>query len=64
MVHKTLGKLPARDQTILKAVLQGRDKDQICQELGIDRGYLRVLTHRASTNFRELYKKTGKGAGA
>jgi RNA polymerase sigma-70 factor (ECF subfamily) len=64
MVHKTLGKLPARDQKILEAVLQGRDKDQICQELGIDRGYLRVLTHRASTNFKEYYKKAGRGAGA
>lgn len=64
MVHKTLSKLPARDQTILKAVLQGRDKDQICQELGIDRSYLRVLTHRASTNFREQYRKASRSARA
>jgi RNA polymerase sigma-70 factor, ECF subfamily len=63
MVHKTLDKLTARDQTILRAVLQGRDKDQVCQELGIERGYLRVLTHRASASFKEQYKKRNGSSG-
>lgn len=62
MVHKTLSKLPARDRKIMLAVLQGRDKDKLCQELGIDRGYLRVLTHRATANFKEQFKK-GNGPG-
>lgn len=62
MVHKTLSKLPARDRKILQAVFQGRDKDELCRELGIDRSYLRVLTHRAITNFKEQYKK-GNGSG-
>jgi len=62
MVHKTLSKLSARDSAVLRAVLQGRDKDEICAELGIDRGYLRVLMHRANSNFKELYqRKNGSG---
>jgi RNA polymerase sigma-70 factor (ECF subfamily) len=33
-------------------VLEERDKDLICKEFGIDRGYLRVLLHRAKSSFR------------
>lgn len=62
MVRKTLSKLSARDRKILQAALQGRDKDELCRELGIDRSYLRVLTHRATANFKEHYKKAN-GSG-
>ena len=30
-----------------------RDKNDICRDLQIDRGYLRVLVHRAKAHFRE-----------
>ena len=60
-VQAVIAKLPERDQRILRALLQGRDKDEICRELGVDRKYLRVLMHRAIANFREQYRKdTGR----
>ncbi|HEV2960999.1 MAG TPA: sigma-70 family RNA polymerase sigma factor [Candidatus Angelobacter sp.] len=57
MVRQVLGKLPVRDRNILSAVLDERDKDEICQEFGVDRGYLRVLLHRAKKSFKTNYKK-------
>ena len=60
-VQAVIAKLPKRDQIVLKALLQGRDKDEICRELGVDRKYLRVLMHRAIANFREQYRRdTGR----
>ena len=56
-VQAVIAKLPERDQRILRALLQGRDKDEICREVGVDRKYLRVLMHRAIANFREQYRK-------
>ena len=56
-VRAVIGKLPPRDQTVLRALLQGRDKDEICHELGVDRKYLRVLMHRAIGSFRDQYRK-------
>jgi RNA polymerase sigma-70 factor (ECF subfamily) len=42
----------------LQAVLlDERDKDEICVELGVDRDYLRVLLHRAKGSFRTMYSK-------
>ena len=55
-VHAVLDKLGDRDGAVLRAILQGRDKDEVCEELGVERGYLRVLTHRAIGNFRDQYK--------
>jgi len=51
-VQKVLTKLGERDGAVLRALLQGRDKEEICRELSVDRGYLRVLTHRAIENFK------------
>ncbi len=52
-VKKVLAKLPERDRQILKQVfLDEKDKDQICREMGVDRDYLRVLLHRAKSQFR------------
>ena len=56
-VRAVISKLPSRDQAVLRALLQGRDKDEICRELEVDRKYLRVLMHRAIANFREQYRK-------
>lgn len=53
-VRQVLETLPHRDRSILKAVfLDERDKDNVCKEFGIDRGYLRVLIHRAKAVLRD-----------
>jgi hypothetical protein len=31
------------------------DKDEVCRRLNIDRGYLRVLLHRAKLRFKAEY---------
>jgi RNA polymerase sigma-70 factor (ECF subfamily) len=38
-----------------------RDKDEICRELNVDRGYLRVLLHRAKVRFRERFTAQSTG---
>jgi len=56
MVRRVIGELKDRDRDLLRAVfLEERDKDEVCAEFGVDRGYLRVLLHRAINRFRELY---------
>ena len=56
-VRDALKKLAARDREILRAVFfQDRDKDEVCMKFGVDRGYLRVLLHRAKVNFKEQFK--------
>lgn len=51
-----LAKMPERDREILKQVfLEEKDKDQICRELQVDRDYLRVLLHRAKSQFRTKF---------
>jgi RNA polymerase sigma-70 factor (ECF subfamily) len=53
MVRNVLRKLPQRDQAILQAVfLEEMNKDQVCQKFAVERGYLRVLLHRAKEKFR------------
>ncbi len=57
-VRKILGDLPERDRRLLQAVLlEERDKDEICAELGLSRDYLRVLVHRAKQSFKSWYLK-------
>ncbi len=47
--------LPPKDQRILKAIFfEEREKESICDEFGVSRGYLRVLLHRAAQRFRKL----------
>jgi RNA polymerase sigma-70 factor (ECF subfamily) len=56
VVHRTLQDLADRDRTLLCSVLlEERDKDDVCAELGISREYLRVLVHRAKQSFKVLY---------
>lgn len=56
MVRSTVARLTERDQQLLRAVFfEERDKEEICREIGVDRGYLRVLLHRAKANFRALF---------
>ncbi len=58
MVHKVLSTLNVRDRDVLRAVfLEERDKNEVCQEMGVDRDYIRVLLHRAKNAFRTAYVK-------
>ncbi len=63
VVRKILGDLPKRDLALLRGVLlEERDKEEVCRELGVDREYLRVLLHRAKIAFKSLYlKRFGSG---
>lgn len=57
-VREVLDRLPERDRRLLRQVfLNEEDKDEVCREFGVDRGYLRVLLHRAKARFREVYER-------
>jgi RNA polymerase sigma-70 factor, ECF subfamily len=56
LVQQVIDDLPERDRRVLRAVmLEERDKDEVCRELGVDREYLRVLLHRARISFKDRY---------
>jgi RNA polymerase sigma-70 factor (ECF subfamily) len=58
LVRRILGELPERDRRLLRSVLlEERDKDEVCAELGLSREYLRVLVHRAKQSFKSFYLK-------
>jgi RNA polymerase sigma-70 factor, ECF subfamily len=58
VVRKILSDLPERDRRLLQSVLlDERDKDEVCAELGLSREYLRVLVHRAKQLFKSSYAK-------
>jgi RNA polymerase sigma-70 factor (ECF subfamily) len=55
-VRRILDTLSPRDRGVLKALFfKEREKDEVCAELGVGRDYLRVLLHRAKTQFREHF---------
>ena len=48
--------LPQKERDLLTWLFfEGRDKDQVCRDLAVDRDYLRVLLHRAKNRFREQF---------
>ncbi len=56
-VRRVISELPKRDAGILRALfLEERDNDDVCREFGVDRGYLRVLLHRAKEKFRSAWR--------
>ena len=56
VVRQILNELSDRDRRLLQSVLlEERDKDEVCAELGISREYLRVLLHRAKQSFKASY---------
>ena len=56
IVRQILAELTDRDRQLLQSVLlDERDKDEVCAELGITRDYLRVLVHRAKQSFKSFY---------
>jgi RNA polymerase sigma-70 factor (ECF subfamily) len=55
-VREAIAGLPQKDRDLIRWLFfEGRAKDDVCRELDIDRGYLRVLFHRAKQRFRERY---------
>lgn len=58
LVRAILAELPERDRHILHArFFEERDNDDVCDDFGVDRDYLRVLLHRAINKFGDLYRK-------
>jgi RNA polymerase sigma-70 factor (ECF subfamily) len=57
-VHRILSEMPAKNQRLLTAVfLDERPPNEVCDEFGVDRGYLRVLLFRARTQLRDAVQK-------
>ena len=57
-VRGILAEMKQRDRDLLHAMfLEEKDKDQICQEFGVQREYLRVLLHRAKERFRATFRQ-------
>jgi RNA polymerase sigma-70 factor (ECF subfamily) len=57
-VMRVLRELPAHSGALLHAVLlEERDKDEVCREVGVSRDYLRVLIHRAKRQFRAVLEQ-------
>ena len=57
-IRDILDEMPERDRRLLREIfLEERDKDQVCNDFGVDRDYLRVLLHRAKQSFKSLYLK-------
>jgi RNA polymerase sigma-70 factor, ECF subfamily len=60
-IRQVLEELPERDRNLLRAYfLEEKEKDEVCQQFGVDRDYLRVLLHRAKDKFKVLYEKDRK----
>jgi RNA polymerase sigma-70 factor (ECF subfamily) len=58
IIRRVMASLSGSDQQIIrKYFLEERDKNQICQEMGIDRDYLRVRIHRALGRLRTALQK-------
>ena len=60
-VRAVLETLPPREQLLLRAIyFEDKKRDQVCQEQGVDREYLRVLLHRARLVFKDKYLEVTK----
>jgi RNA polymerase sigma-70 factor, ECF subfamily len=58
-VREVLDQLSEKDRRLLKAIFfEEKEKDEVCREFGVDRGYLRVLLHRAKQSFRDIYMES------
>jgi RNA polymerase sigma-70 factor (ECF subfamily) len=55
-VRRILDRLPSKDRELLEQVFfEERDKDEVCRAFQVNRGYLRVMLHRAKARFREAF---------
>jgi RNA polymerase sigma-70 factor, ECF subfamily len=65
MVRVILGELPEADRKLLRMIfLDETDRDEVCRIMNVDRGYLRVLLHRALMRFKALADKRKQSAFA
>jgi len=63
LIRQILDELPPRDRELLRRVfLEEEDKDRVCSDLHVDRGYLRVLLHRARLRFKAALLAGGRVA--
>lgn len=61
-IEQVLSALEPKDARLLRAIhLEDRDPDELCRELRIEAGYLRVLHYRARARFRAEYKRRFPG---
>jgi RNA polymerase sigma-70 factor (ECF subfamily) len=61
-VREALAALPQKERDLLQWLFfEGRDKDEICRQLSVDRNYLRVLLHRAKARFRDRFVEPAAG---
>jgi RNA polymerase sigma-70 factor (ECF subfamily) len=57
-VRRVVSTMDTRDRNILEAIFfKETPKAAICEEFGVDQGYLRVLLHRAKEKFRKAWAK-------
>jgi len=55
MVRAVLNELPEADRKLLQMIfLEEADREEVCRTMNVDRGYLRVLLHRALMRFKTL----------
>jgi RNA polymerase sigma-70 factor (ECF subfamily) len=60
-VRRLLAQMPAKNKKLLTALfLEERPAGEVCDEMGIDRGYLRVLLFRARTQLRDAVNKSSR----
>jgi RNA polymerase sigma-70 factor (ECF subfamily) len=58
MVRSVLAELSGKDRTILRMVfLEEVDKSEVCATMRVNRGYLRVLLHRARKRLKDIVLK-------
>jgi RNA polymerase sigma-70 factor (ECF subfamily) len=59
-IRQIIEELSEKDRDLLRAYfLEEKDKDEVCQEFGVDRDYLRVLLHRSKDKFETVYRAEG-----
>jgi RNA polymerase sigma-70 factor (ECF subfamily) len=59
-VRRVIESLAPRERDLLSALfLEERDKDHVCAEMGVTRDYLRVLVHRAKSQFKARCESDG-----
>ena len=64
-LRRALEGLPPKDQELLRWLfLEERDKDDVCRQLQIERGYLRVLLFRAKGRLRAQLDALKERAGS
>jgi RNA polymerase sigma-70 factor (ECF subfamily) len=64
-LRRALEGLPRKDQELLRWLfLEERDKDDVCRQLRIERGYLRVLLFRAKGRLRAELEALKERAGS